>query len=70
MTARLFEEQITLAEGMLVRVRGLRGQFRALAPCKDGRGAWWFRTVDCSGVWCGNDRVFHPSQCRPARRSR
>ncbi len=71
MTARLFDEQITLTPGLVVRVDGLRGLFRAVEPARSC-DAWWFLPCGPDGAW--NHRsgwhAFRPSRCRPARRTR
>ena len=73
MTARLFDEQITLTPGLVVRVAGRRWLFRAVRPAKPDRpeGLWMFLPCNSAGVWDRSGwHVFRPDQCLPARRVR
>jgi hypothetical protein len=69
MTAQLFDEQFVLSPGLVVRVDGLRGLFRAVRPCPSGKGAWWFLPCDMLGTWNQKSgwHAFRPSRVRPVR---
>lgn len=60
---------MTLQAGVLVRIPGLRGTFKAVRPCQSGSGCWWFHPCDRSGTWRGGHRAFRPEQCQPVRRT-
>lgn len=60
-----------LTPGTVWRRNGLRGLWRAVAPCQDRTGrAWWFLPCDPGGVWdrSGGFRAFYPEDCQPPKR--
>lgn len=69
MTARLFDERLVLEPGLIVRVDGLRGLFRAVNPCTHNPSAWWFLPCDQAGMWNHRSgwRAFGPERCKPRR---
>jgi hypothetical protein len=69
MKARLFEEQLTLSPGLVVRVQGERGLFRAVEEAASGSGCWWFLPCLPDGTWTrmSGFRAFRPERCRPKR---
>jgi hypothetical protein len=72
MTARLFDKELVLEPGLVVRVDGLKGLFRAVAPCDHNTQAFWFLPCDQAGSWNHRSgwRAFRADRCRSARRAR
>jgi hypothetical protein len=58
--------------GTLVRVRGMRGLYRAVAPCSRNKQAWWFASCTRQGIPDGRDgaRAFCLSRITPTRKAR